>query len=88
MSKTTRDEKAAALERWADNVEPGDVVAVDTSALRQLAKLADQREALDSEVTDAVHAARRANRSWSEIGAMLGVSKQAAQRKYGRKVGS
>lgn len=88
MSKTTRDEKAAAIESWADNVEPGDVVAVDTSALRQLAKLADHRHVLDSEITTAVGAARRGNRSWSEIGAMLGVSKQAAQRKYGRKVGS
>ncbi len=84
MTKTSRAEKAVALERWADKVGPGDLVHVDTSALRQIAKLAEQREAKDNEVTDAVHAARRANRSWSEIGAMLGVSKQAAQRKYGR----
>jgi len=38
------------------------------------------------ELTRAVIAARRSNRSWSEIGAMLGVSKQAAQRKYGREI--
>ena len=88
MTKTTRADKTAALERWADKVEPGELAAVDTSALRQLAKLAAQREALDGEVTEAVHAARRANRSWSEIGTMLGVSKQAAQRKYGRHVAS
>jgi hypothetical protein len=88
MTNTTRADKAAALERWADKVESGELVAADTSALRQLAKLAEQREALDDEVTDAVHAARRANRSWSEIGTMLGVSKQAAQRKYGRHVTS
>ena len=88
MSKTTHDEKAATLEGWADNVEPGDLIAVDMSALRELAKLTDQREALDGAITEAVHAAREANRSWSEIGAMLGVSKQAAQRKYGRHVGS
>ena len=88
MTKTTRAEKAAALQRWADKVEPGDLATVDTAALRQLAKLAEQREALDDEVTKAVHAARRANRSWSEIGTMLGVSKQAAQRKYGRHVAS
>jgi hypothetical protein len=88
MSRATRDEKAVALERWADNVEPGDVVAVDTSLLRHLAKLADHRHVLDGEITKAVDEARQANRSWSEIGAMLGVSKQAAQRKYGRKVGS
>jgi hypothetical protein len=88
MSKAVRDKKAAVLERWADNLETGDLVAVDTSVLQQLATLADQRASLDDAVTDAVHAARRANRSWAEIGAMLGVSKQAAQRRYGRKVGS
>ena len=88
MTKSSRADKAAALERWAAKVEPGELVAVDTAALRQLAKLAEQREALDGEVTEAVHAARRANRSWSEIGTMLGVSKQAAQRKYGRHVAS
>jgi hypothetical protein len=86
--KATRADKAAALERWTHKVEPGDLATVDTSVLRQLAKLAEQREALDDEVTNAVHAARRANRSWSEIGTMLGVSKQAAQRKYGRHVAS
>ncbi len=38
---------------------------------------------LDADLAKSVEAARAANRSWSEIGAMLGVSKQAAQRKYG-----
>ena len=88
MTTSSRADKAAALERWADKVEPGGLVPVDTSALRRIAKLAEQREALDDEVADAVHAARRDNRSWSEIGTMLGVSKQAAQRKYGRHVAS
>jgi len=32
-----------------------------------------------------VRAARSAQRPWSEIGAMLGVTKQAAQRKYANK---
>jgi hypothetical protein len=88
MTKSSRADKAAALERWADKVEPSELAAVDTSALREIAKLAEQREALDHEVTNAVQAARRANRSWSEIGAMLGVSKQAAQRKYSRHAAS
>jgi hypothetical protein len=83
MTKSSRADKAAVLQRWADKVEPGDLGPVDTSVLGQIAKLAEQRDALDDEVTHAVHAARRANRSWSEIGTMLGVSKQAAQRKYG-----
>jgi hypothetical protein len=46
--------------------------------------LAERRERLDAEMIEAVQSARRADRSWSEIGAMLGVSKQAAQRKYAK----
>jgi hypothetical protein len=88
MTKTSRADKAAELERWADTVATDELDVADTSALRQLAQLAERREALDGEVTEAVHAARRANRSWSEIGTMLGVSKQAVQRKYGRRPAS
>jgi hypothetical protein len=88
VTKSSRADKAAALEHWADKVGTDELVIADTSALRQLAQLAERREVLDGEVTEAVHAARRANRSWSEIGTMLGVSKQAAQRKYGRHVAS
>jgi len=53
--------------------------------LRAIADLVDQRDHVEEELTAAVRAARQANRSWSEIGVMLGVSKQAAQRKYGHK---
>jgi hypothetical protein len=84
MTKS-RAERAAALERWADRVRPEDLKLADTKSLRAIAELAEQRERVDNELTDAVRSARAANRSWSEIGAMLGVSKQAAQRKYGEK---
>ena len=83
MSKS-RAERAAALEAWADRIESSELVAADTAALRAISELAEQREQLDQALTDAVRSARSANRSWSEIGAMLGVSKQAAQRKYSR----
>jgi hypothetical protein len=80
---TSRADRAAALERWADNVTEDELREVDLSPLREIAELADQRMVIDAELTDAVRRARLARRSWSEIGAMLGVSKQAAQRKYG-----
>jgi len=86
MTKGSRAEKAKALERWADDAQPEELVTIDTTALRRLAELAEERAALESELEAAVSAARRSDRSWSEIGAMLGVSKQAAQRKYGRAV--
>lgn len=79
---TSRAERAAALERWADGVDPDDLVVADTDALRTIAELVDQRDRIDAAMLDAVRTARASRRSWSEIGAMLGVSKQAAQRKY------
>jgi hypothetical protein len=85
MSKT-RAERAAALEEWAERVSGDELVAADTKALRAIAELAEQREDVDAAIVEAVRSARAAHRSWSEIGAMLGVSKQAAQRKYAKLV--
>ena len=85
MSKT-RDERAKALEEWADRVDPAELRCADTEVLRKVAALAQQRTEVEDDLTAAVRSARRAQRSWSEIGAMLGVSKQAAQRKYVSKI--
>lgn len=85
MSKS-RAERAKALEEWAERVEFSDLKEADTDALRTIAELAERRDEVESELTEAVRSARQAHRSWSEIGTMLGVSKQAAQRKYGAKI--
>ena len=83
---TTRAERAAALEEWADRVCSDELVAADTEPLRMIAELAEQRDGVDAAIVEAVRSARAAHRSWSEIGAMLGVSKQAAQRRYSKVV--
>jgi hypothetical protein len=83
---TPRAQRAPAIERWADNVKTDDLVEADTSALRVIAELIERRHEVDTALLDAIRTARRADRSWQEIGAMLGVSKQAAQRKYATKV--
>ena len=70
----------------ADTVDPAELRSADTDSLRHIADLAQRRDDVDAELTETVHAARAAHRSWSEIGAMLGVSKQAAQRKYASKI--
>jgi len=80
----TRAQRAAALERWADKVDADALVPAQTEALREIAELAEQRAELDAAIVEAVRSARAVHRSWSEIGAMLGVSKQAAQRKYAK----
>jgi hypothetical protein len=59
---------------------------VEAQALRAIAELAEQRDGVEAAIIEAVRSARAAHRSWSEIGAMLGVSKQAAQRKYSKLV--
>lgn len=79
---TTRAQRAASLEAWADEVDSDDLIVADTDALKAISEIADRRDRLDSALAEAVRSARRDGRSWSEIGAMLGVSKQAAQRKY------
>ena len=84
---TTRAARTKALEEWAEMVDAEDLVVADTESLRTIAELAEQRGELDAALVEAIRSARRADRSWSEIGTMLGVSKQAAQKKYGRVAG-
>lgn len=79
---TTRADHAEGLEDWADRVDAADLTVADTEMLRTIVELVEQRNGVDEALTAAVRSARQAHRSWSEIGAMLGVSKQAAQRKY------
>lgn len=81
--RKSHSERVREVENWAERVEAADLRIADTKALRTIAELADQRAEIDDALEAAVRAARRGNRTWSEIGAMLGVSKQAAQRKYG-----
>jgi hypothetical protein len=81
----SRAQRTANLERWAAHVNTDELVTVDTSELQRVANMVERRDALDAELTAAVVAARNAGRSWSEIATMLGVSKQAAQRKYSAK---
>ncbi|MFM7045371.1 MAG: hypothetical protein ACKOYG_07475 [Ilumatobacteraceae bacterium] len=84
---TTRTQRATALEAWADAVESDDLVEIDTDALTAIAHLAARRDRVETALAEAVCTARRSGRSWSQIGAMLGVSKQAAQRKYSQRAG-
>ena len=81
---TTRAQRAVNLEKWADNVEESELVDIDTDELKAIAEFAARRDRLEDALIEAVRTARRHGKSWSQIGAMLGVSKQAAQRKYAK----
>ena len=76
-------EKLAAFEKWADEVDPTDLKFIDSSSLKLVGRLADQRDRLETELAQAVAAAREDDWSWAMIGFMLGVSRQAAQQRYG-----
>ena len=76
-------EKLAAFEKWADEVDPADLKWLDSSSLKAVGRLAEQRDNLETELAQAVAAAREDDWSWAMIGIMLGVSRQAAQQKYG-----
>ena len=52
--------------------------------LESMSRVVARRNALDREIAVCVSAARAAGVPWSTIGDALGVSKQAAQQRYGR----
>jgi hypothetical protein len=82
--KPTRSHQAAALEDWADRVVQAELIEIDSDELKAIAQFASRRDLLEDALIEAVRAARQCGRSWSEIGTMLCVSKQAAQKKYAK----
>ena len=73
------DEYAAFVRRiiraYARRIATGDV-----EALRDMVALGDL---LDQAITDAVIGLRQHGYSWAEIGSRLGISRQAAQQRWG-----
>ena len=85
----TDEEAAARFEAWADEVDPADLVEIDTECLRRLTALGDRRAAaqqqeaaLEAEIADAVAQASAAGHPWAVIALCLGVSSQAAHKRY------
>jgi len=64
----------------SDSDSPADRLLADVTAANA------DRAAADDRIATLVGAARMAGASWSQIGAALGVSRQAAHERYGRPV--
>lgn len=84
MSTKTR----GSVEDWLDGLDPSTQPASDAADLRRIGAAAQRAEGAEQELADAVHAARAGGRSWAAIGMVLGVSKQAAQQRFGHKITS
>ena len=83
MKTKLTDEQAVERLMNLDPNDPGVQVRDRTDIAEIEAAVATRREAEDR-VTAAVHAARAAGVTWTEIGIGLGVSHQAAIKRYGR----
>lgn len=79
-------EKLAALEKWAEEVDPADLKPAPLESMGVVAAWINQQEGVNEALARAVADARTRGVTWSQIGEMLGVSKQAARQKYGTRV--
>ena len=82
MQENWWGQRAEAFAAWAENLDQADLRPLDTSALQLLSRLGALRQEIDDATLAAVREARRQGSTWSEIGTMLGVTKQAAQQRF------
>ncbi|MFI5052869.1 MAG: sigma-70 family RNA polymerase sigma factor [Acidimicrobiia bacterium] len=77
------EQAAADAEAWLDSLDPSTTSAEETNDLRHIGLALGDVAKGEAAVADAVAIARANGRSWSEIGLVLGVSKQAARQRFG-----
>jgi DNA invertase Pin-like site-specific DNA recombinase len=77
------EQAAAEAEAWLNSLDPATEPADDIRDLRAITAAVDAITEDQAHLTEAVATARRNGRSWSMIARALGVSKQAAQKRYG-----
>jgi hypothetical protein len=80
----TKRGKKTTVEEWLNNVDVESLQVRDGKHLRRIGMALTALEAAESELTNAIAAAREAGDSWGMIGMVLGTSKQAAHRRFGR----
>lgn len=77
---------AQRFEQLADELDPATAQAEDTDDLRQIAVASDMARDDEARLREAVQLARAHGRSWNQIAAALGVSRQAARQRFADKV--
>ncbi|MCL2732487.1 MAG: hypothetical protein FWE15_20985 [Actinomycetia bacterium] len=81
--RETTDHEAAALDRLSPDTHP----ARDATSFRRIVAALKGIDDAHDELRASVAAAREAGDSWTVIGAALGVSRQAAQERFGGQAG-
>lgn len=74
---------AARAQDWLDHLDPEITQADDPKELRRIGLAKRDIAHAESELHSAVQQARRAGFTWAEIGLTLGVTRQAAQERFG-----
>lgn len=72
------------VEHMLNELDPATVTARDAAHFRRIQAAQDGVTQADRELHDAVRSAREAGDSWLSIGMALGVTKQAAQKRFGQ----
>lgn len=90
--KPLEDAAAAEVEAWLDQLDPATTPATDAADLRHIGQALNALEQAEhgsedarAALAQAVAQARDAGRSWTLIGMVLGISKQAAQQRFATK---
>lgn len=71
------------IEEVLDDLDPATSTARDATHFRRIIAAKENVSRAEQELRDAVQAARAAGDSWFAIGMALGVTKQAAHKRFG-----
>ncbi|MDQ2706851.1 MAG: sigma-70 family RNA polymerase sigma factor [Actinomycetota bacterium] len=84
-TKEQLERAAADAERWLDELDPAELdnPEADATDLRRIGLALRAVASAETELAEAVRAARGTGRSWGLISTVLGVSRQAARVRFG-----
>ena len=79
------EQAVADTEAWLDTLDPEALGSPDSDGadLREIAETLHAVATVDLALADKVAKARENGRTWTQIAAVLGVSKQAARERFG-----
>ena len=79
------EQAVADTEAWLDTLDPEALASPDSDGadLRAIAEALHAVAAVNLALADQIATARANGRTWTQIGTVLGVSKQAARERFG-----